>query len=70
MKKYAISFLSALPATFQGLTTIFLFWNMFELKELVFLWIPSVISTIILWSDIQRYEEILTKFTNKNEENN
>lgn len=70
MRKYIISFLSALPATFQGLTCIFLFWNMFEYKELVFLWIPSVISTIILWSDIQRYEEILTKFTNKNEKNN
>lgn len=70
MRKYFISFLSALPATFQGLTCIFLFWNMFEFKELVFLWVPSVISTIILWSDIQRYEEILTKIFNKNEKDN
>ncbi len=67
MKKYVISFLSTLPAIFQGLTCIFFFWNMFEFRELVFLWIPSVVTTIILWSDIQKYEEYLTKTFQNNE---
>jgi len=40
---------------------------MFEFRELVFLWIPSVVTTIILWSDIQKYEEYLTKTFQNNE---
>lgn len=67
MKNYFIHFLANLPVLFGGFISLFLFWNMFEFKGLVFLWVPSVIITIILWCDIQRYEKILTKLIKNNE---